>query len=102
MSLTFDPPLHPGEILREEFLAPLSLSAGALARRMGVPRTRIERLAAEKTALTPDTALRLARVFGTSADFWLNMQASYDLTVEARAKKAQLDRIEPLPLDPAA
>jgi addiction module HigA family antidote len=102
MSLKFDPPLHPGEILREEFLAPLHLSAGALARRLGVPRTRIERLVAERTALTPDTALRLARAFGTSADFWLNMQASYDLTVEARAKKVQLDRIEPLPLDPAA
>jgi addiction module HigA family antidote len=62
------PPIHPGEILREEFLLPLGLSAGAVAKAIHVPRTRIERLAAESVELTPDTALRLARYFGTSPE----------------------------------
>jgi addiction module HigA family antidote len=61
------PPLHPGEVLREEFLVPLELSAGALARVCGVPRTRIERLANEETGVTADTALRLSKAFGTTA-----------------------------------
>lgn len=63
------PPVHPGEILRDEFLEPLGLSAGALARLLNVPRTRIERLVAEQTSLTPDTALRLARYFDMSPQF---------------------------------
>jgi antitoxin HigA-1 len=70
-------PVHPGEILREEFLMPLGLSAGAVARAVGVPRTRIERLAACQTGLTPDTALRLARYSGTTAGFWMNLQTRY-------------------------
>ena len=78
-------PSHPGEILREEFLAPLALSAGAVARRLGVPRTRIERLAAEQTGVTPDTALRLGRLFGTTAEFWMNLQGAHDL---AKARSA--------------
>lgn len=73
------PPVHPGEVLREDFLGPMSLSSYAVARAVGVPRTRIERLASEQTAVTADTALRLARYFGTSAAFWMNMQARYDL-----------------------
>lgn len=88
------PPVHPGEILREEYLAPLEMSAGALARKIGVPRTRIERLAAEQTAMTPDTALRLAKYFDTSPEFWMNMQTSYDLTIEAAAKQAEIAKIE--------
>jgi addiction module HigA family antidote len=87
------PPIHPGEILREEYLAPLGISAGALAKRLNVPRTRIERLATEHTSLTPDTALRLAKFFRTTPEFWMNMQASYDLKVEAVAIKADLDLI---------
>jgi addiction module HigA family antidote len=88
------PPVHPGEILREEFLKPRGLSAGALARRVGVPRTRIERLAAEETAVTPDTALRLARAFGTTPEFWMAMQAGFDLKIQAAAMATELEAIE--------
>jgi len=73
------PPVHPGEVLREEFLAPLGLSPYAVARGIGVPRTRIERLAREETGVTADTALRLAKFFKTSPAFWMNMQAQFDL-----------------------
>lgn len=88
------PPIHPGEILHEEYLVPLGMSAGALARQLNVPRTRIERLVAQQTAVTPDTALRLAKFFGTAAEFWMNMQAGYDLKVEAAAKRGELARIK--------
>lgn len=77
-------PVHPGEMLAEEFLKPLGLSAGMAASRMGVPRTRIERLLGRGTRMTPDTALRLERLFGMPAEFWLNLQARYDL-LTARA-----------------
>lgn len=87
------PSVHPGEILREEYLAPLGMSAGALARKLNVPRTRIERLAAEDTALTVDTALRLARFFDTTAEFWMNMQTAYDLKRRAADKQAELAAI---------
>jgi len=73
------PPVHPGEVLREEFLAPFDLSPYAVARGIGVPRTRIERLAREETGVTADTALRLAKFFKTSPAFWMNMQAQFDL-----------------------
>ena len=77
-------PVHPGEILREEFLAPLGLTPYALAAALRVPRTRIERLAREETPVTPDTALRLSRYFGTTPEFWLGLQARHDIeTVEA-------------------
>ncbi len=88
-------PVHPGEILREEFLAPLELSAYALAAACHVPRTRIERLVREETPITPDTALRLARYFGSSAEFWLGIQARYDLEVARRALHAEIEAIEP-------
>ena len=90
------PPIHPGEILREEYLEPLGMSAGALAKRLGVPRTRIERLAREETAVTTDTALRLAKFLRTTPEFWMNMQAGYDLKVDAEQKKAELDAIRAL------
>ncbi|WP_337269994.1 HigA family addiction module antitoxin [Oryzifoliimicrobium ureilyticus] len=83
-------PVHPGEILREEYLKPLKMSAGALAKMLNVPRTRIERLASEQTPVTTDTALRLARYFRTTPDFWLNLQASYNLSVEAPALTDEL------------
>jgi addiction module HigA family antidote len=67
--------VHPGEILREEFLTPMGSSAYAVAAACGVPRTRIERLAREETPVTADTALRLAKYFGTTAAFWMNLQA---------------------------
>jgi addiction module HigA family antidote len=73
------PPIHPGEVLREEFLVPIKLTPYALAQACGVPRTRIERLAREETPVTADMALRLARYFGTTAEFWMGMQAQHDL-----------------------
>jgi len=79
------PAMHPGEILREEFLAPLSLTPYAVAKALRVPRTRIERLAREETPITADTALRLGRYFGTGAEFWMNLQSTYDLVTTARA-----------------
>lgn len=97
MDLRFDPPIHPGEILREEYLVPLGMSAGVLARKLGVPRTRIERLAAEHSPVTTDTALRLAKFFRTSPRFWMNMQAPYDLAVVADAKRAEIDAIPEMP-----
>jgi addiction module HigA family antidote len=73
------PAIHPGEILREEFMIPLELSGYALAEACHVPRTRIERLAREETPVTADTALRLGRYFGTGPEFWLNLQTAFDL-----------------------
>ncbi|MDX8462759.1 HigA family addiction module antitoxin [Mesorhizobium humile] len=87
-------PIHPGEILREEYLVPLGLKPYTLAKKLHVPRTRIERLVSETTPVTPDTALRLAKFFGTTPRFWTNMQASYDLAVEGEAKKAEIASIE--------
>src|ERR1700724_3499607 len=81
-------PMHPGEVLREEFLVPLGLSAGALAKACGVPRTRIERIANEETAITADTALRLGKALGTSAQLWLNLQNEFDM----RTAKSQIGK----------
>lgn len=97
----FNPPIHPGEILREEYLAPLQLKPYTLAKKLDVPRTRIERLVNEQTPVTPDTALRLGRFFGTTPQFWMNMQAGYDIAMQAMVKKADLERIEPLAQTPA-
>jgi addiction module HigA family antidote len=71
--------IHPGEILREEFLVPLGMSANALAMALHVPAPRINDVVRERRAVTPDTALRLARYFDTTAQFWLNLQTSFDL-----------------------
>ena len=71
---------HPGEMLREEFLRPLGLSQNALAMRIRVPATRIGEIVKGKRAITPDTALRLARFFGNSAEFWMNLQQMHDLS----------------------
>ncbi len=87
-------PCHPGEILKHEFLEPLGVSAIGLAKVIGVPRTRVERLVKEQTSVTPDTALRLAKALGTTSEFWVNMQANFDLA-EAR-KSVDLSSIEPL------
>ena len=89
------PPIHPGEVLREEFLVPLQLTPYALARACGVPRTRIERLAREETPVTADTALRLSRYFGTTAEFWMGMQAQYDLEHARDDAAAALKKIKP-------
>ena len=90
------PAIHPGEILREEFLVPLGLTAGRVAKAIGVPRTRIERLVAEKVDMTPDTALRLARYLGTSRDFWLSLQTRYSIETTLPRIEASLAAIEPL------
>jgi addiction module HigA family antidote len=89
------PPLHPGEVLREEFLKPLGLSAGRLAKALRVPRTRIERLAAERVALSTDTALRLARYFGTSNEFWMALKGRHERERAAARLGKALDRIAP-------
>ncbi len=96
------PPLHPGEILREEFLVPLGLSPGALAKAMGVPRTRVERIAAETSGITADTALRMSKALGTSAQLWLNLQNSYDVKMAERALGKQIDKIKRVTSDAAA
>lgn len=96
MSLAFAPPIHPGEILREEFLVPLGLKPYSVAKKLRVPRTRIERIVAERSPVTPDTALRLAKLFGTTPNFWLNMQASYDLSVEGASLREEIEAIETL------
>jgi addiction module HigA family antidote len=77
-------PVHPGEILKYEFLEELNLSAGKVAKAVFVPRSRIERLVACQMGVTADTATRLARFFGTSAEFWMNLQRGFDLAVAAR------------------
>lgn len=87
------PPLHPSEVLREEFLVPLGLSPGALAKAMGVPRTRVERIASETSGITADTALRLSRALGTSAQLWLNLQNRFDIETAERAIGKELGRI---------
>ena len=87
-------PSHPGEVLQERYLAPLELSAIALAKRIHVPRTRIERLVKGETTLSADTAMRLAKVFGTTAEYWMNLQRAWDL---ARARETiDVSEIEPL------
>jgi addiction module HigA family antidote len=86
------PPIHPGEILREEFLAPLGISAHELSMALRVPATRINDIVNEKRGITADTALRLARYFGTTSRFWMNMQASWELEVAEDAVGSAVDR----------
>ena len=87
-------PSHPGEVLKELYLDPLELSPIALAKRLHVPRTRLERLVRGETALTADTAMRLSRFFGNTAEYWMNLQRGWDL---ARAReKVDVSDITPL------
>ena len=88
-------PVHPGEILREEFLKPLNLSANALAIDLHVPAPRINDIVREKRGITADTALRLARYFGTGAEFWLGLQDDYDLKICRKQLHDTLNRIAP-------
>lgn len=92
MVVFVDPPIHPGEILRTEFMEPLGVSAGKVAKAIGVPRTRIERLVREETQLTADTAERLGRYFRTGADFWMNIRVSHEYSV-ARKDAALMEAI---------
>ena len=78
------PPVHPGEMLREEFMKPLGISINGLALELHVPATRISQIVNERRGITADTALRLAQHFGTSADFWMNIQKDYELLLTRR------------------
>lgn len=84
------PPMHPGEVLREEFMIPHGLKAGAVAKACRVPRTRIERIAKETIGITADTAMRLGRFFGNDPRFWLNLQIQYDLEVNELLKGKEI------------
>ena len=93
------PPIHPGEILREEFMKPRGLSQNALARALNVPPRRINEIVLEKRSITADTALRLARCFGTTAEMWTGLQADYDLRLARYKKERQIEHdVEPLAL----
>ena len=89
-------PVHPGEVLREEFLVPLDMTPYALAAALHVPRTRVERLVREETALTADTALRLAKYFDTTPEFWLNLQARFEIETAHQTLDDEIASIEPL------
>ena len=90
-------PVHPGEILREDYLAPLSMSAHALAKRLHIPASRINDIVLERRGVSADTALRLAYFFGGDAQSWLNLQSMYDLRVAEIAKSSSISKqIEPL------
>ena len=84
--------MHPGEILREEFLVPVEMTAHALSRAIHVPATRIDNIVNRMRGITADTALRLARYFGNSPEFWLNLQAAYDLRTAEREAAAKIER----------
>ena len=89
-------PIHPGEILMEEFLEPLEVSQNRLAVAIGVPPRRINEIVHGKRRISADTALRLGRYFATDPQFWINLQARYDLEVEEDALGHSLDSIQPL------
>jgi addiction module HigA family antidote len=86
--------VHPGEILKEEFLVPLGMSVYELAKRMHVDPQRINPIVLQKRAITPETAVLLAKVFGTSDLFWMNLQAAYDLRQARTANRKRLEKIE--------
>lgn len=90
------PPIHPGEILMEEFIEPMGITQNKLAVSIGVPPRRINEIVHGQRRITADTALRLGRYFGMSAQFWINLQSHYDLEVERDALGDTLDSIEPL------
>jgi addiction module HigA family antidote len=90
-------PIHPGEILREEFMKPHGLSQNALARALNVPPRRINEIVLEKRGITADTALRLARYFGTTAELWTGLQADYDLRLVRYEREGKIERdVHPL------
>jgi addiction module HigA family antidote len=86
------PPVHPGEILREDLMKPLGLSINRLARELRVPTTRMSEIVNGRRRITGDTALRLARHFGMTPQFWMNLQATYDLDVATRASAERITR----------
>jgi addiction module HigA family antidote len=93
-------PLYPGEVLLEEFMKPLGVTAYALASRCGIPRARLERIVREKASVNADTALRLAKFLGTTPEYWLNLQARYELETtasEIRKELAAIKKRQPVP-----
>jgi addiction module HigA family antidote len=93
---TLLPPIHPGEILREEFLVPFGLSINELARQLSIPVTRVSEIVNERRGITADTALRLSRYFGTTPEFWINLQTAYELEVAERSSGNEIyQRIRP-------
>lgn len=90
-------PVHPGEVLREEYLRPLDMSVNALAKRLGIPTSRLNDIVLERRGVSPDTAMRLARCFGGDARSWLNLQTAYDLRLAEIEKAKEIERtVEPL------
>lgn len=89
------PPMHPGRVLEFEFLKPLKITPYALAKAIGVDAPRVYEIVRGRRAITADTALRLARYFGTSAEFWLNLQSHYDLEVEEDRARESISKIQP-------
>lgn len=87
--------IHPGEILREEFLKPLNLSAYELAKRLRVPPPRVNDIVLERRGISADTAVRLARFFGTSEQFWLSLQANYEVSLVKAEHAAEIELISP-------
>jgi len=94
-------PIHPGEILREEFLEPLGISMNALARALGVPPGRISQIVNGKRSISADTALRLGRYFSVSPESWLGLQADYDLRVARRHRGTEIEARVPVRTEPA-
>ena len=90
------PPIHPGEVLLEDFLVPMGITQYRLAKTIGVPPRRINEIVHGKRRITPETGIRLSRALGLSDYYWVNMQAHYDLQVEMDAHHAQIDAISPL------
>ena len=88
--------VHPGEILRAEFLEPLRMTPYALAKALRVPVPRVNDIVLEKRGISPDTAMRLGHYFGMSAEFWMNLQTSYDLAVTRKQVSRELSKIKPL------
>jgi addiction module HigA family antidote len=94
-------PIHPGEFLREDFMAPLGLSANALALALHVPVTRVSEIVRERRGITADTALRLAQYFGTTPDFWMNMQKQWELAIaEKQSHRRIRSEVKPAPRNP--
>jgi antitoxin HigA-1 len=87
--------IHPGEVLREEFLKPMRLSAYELAKRLRVPPPRVNDIVLERRGISVDTAIRLARFFGTTEQFWLNLQANYEINLVKQQHAAEIEKIEP-------
>jgi addiction module HigA family antidote len=88
------PSIHPGEVLEEDFLKPLGMTAYRLAKSIGVPQTRIGQILKRERAVSADTALRLGRFFNTTAEFWMGLQGQYDLEIARRSQRQEYERID--------